>query len=171
MALRRKCDHHRSRQPLSAVSRVVIVDRDVKFMRNLHSAAASGVPYGARIGKRRNRYVRQSLSDLSLPNEEPAATRRQPNHVRTVSPFIPVYSTLVFTHRSPDLKVIMQYQDDFVGSSRSYFSLFYRRRTLAPVVTIIYEGCVPGIQRAHLTCEVTCTGVAWPAAAARRRQE
>lgn len=39
-------------------------------MGNLHSAAASGAPYGARAGKRRNQYVRQSLSDLSPPSEE-----------------------------------------------------------------------------------------------------
>lgn len=75
--------------------------------------------------------------------------------------FPPVHSTRVFnpprSSWTPDPKVIMQYRDDFVGSSRSYFSLFRRQRTLASVVTIIYEGCVPGIQRAHLTCEVTYT--------------
>jgi len=97
--------------------------------------------------------VRQSLSDLSPSNEEPPPVV-EPNHVCTVSPLILVHSTLCSW--APDPKVIMQYRDDFVGNSRSYFSLFCHRRTLAPVVTIIYEGCVPGIQRAHFTCEVTC---------------
>lgn len=143
-------------QPLSAASHAVIVDRDVKFMGNLHSAAASGPPYGAGVGKRRNRYVRQSLSDLSPPNAKsrshPTSTEPRP-HSFTPPPPPPSYPRSLdprfcslLRSLAPDPKVIMQYRDDFVGSSRSYFSLFCRRRTLAPVVTIIYEGCVPGIQ-------------------------
>ncbi|KYN36891.1 hypothetical protein ALC56_08682, partial [Trachymyrmex septentrionalis] len=41
--------------------------------------------------------------------------------------------------------------------SKLLFALLPPTDSRASSRTIIYEGCVPGIQRAHLTSEVTCT--------------
>lgn len=75
------------------------------------------------------------------------------------------FSTLSFLDSGIDLrtrpldpKVIMQYQRRlFAGSFRSYFSRFCQRDglSLAPAVTIIYEGCVLGIRHAVSRCQVT----------------
>lgn len=137
---RRYGDHH-GRSLFPPESRTVIVDHDVKFMGSLHSGGGPP-PYGARIGKRRNRYVRQSLSDLSPLNGKPGPSSSSSTstnvHVRTVSLLIPRTPPPLFLPSStapsfsgdlrepPDPKVIMQYRDDLVGSFPSYFSRFCR---------------------------------------------
>lgn len=116
------------------------------------------------FGKRRNRHVRQSLSDLSPANEEAALRRRRPTHVRPVStlpllfrssPSFPLSFSSDLTEAS-EPKVIMQYQDDFVGSFRSYFSRFCRRRLLARQQSPLFmrAACPAYGTACRLTCEV-----------------
>lgn len=118
----------------------------------------------ARFGKRRNRHVPQSLSDLSPANEEAAPRRRRPTHVRPFSTLALLLSSLPSfllpflsdLTEPPEPKVIMQYQNDFVGSFRRYFSRFCRRRLLARQQSPLFmrPACQAYGEACRLTCEV-----------------
>lgn len=133
-------------------------------------------------GKRRNRQsnVRQSLSDPSDP-----LLRRPARFPLPLPPLFPPSRSLitfpcpvvvaflegrVCESRTDREGVIMRYLDDF---ARCHFrktatlclslslacALFHSRRPiLAPAVTIIYEGCVPGIRRAVSRARSHATG-------------
>lgn len=124
-------------------------------MGNLHSAAASGPPYGARDGKRRNR-VRAAIFIRSFTAvRRVAATRRRPNHVRTVSPLIPPFlgarpksNNAISRRLRRELSKLLFALLPPTDSPSSHHYLWGLRAR--------HTAC-------HLTCEVICGGVAWPA--------
>lgn len=163
-------------QPLSAVSRAVIVDRDVKFMgiSTRRQPASEPSPYGVCFQKTK-KSARAAIFIRSFTGERggrPSTSSTDPRSpgFNPSPPFqvLAIVPSLVLERLN---RSVWAKSNNAISGrlrrelSELLFALLPPTTARAPAVTIIYEGRVPGIRYGvppHVRGEVTCAEVTWP---------